>query len=225
MTTWPAVNRLGIDGLPVPALRGRIHQATVIPFGLIGLATSFLVDGMVARFSIVVFSVSVVAMLTASAAYHCHSHSMETKLTTRRLDHAMIFVAIAGTQSAYWLLVAGPGVAAAGITIVWGIAAFGIYHKFHTLTLAKSSGSWLYIGLGWTGLAMVPWLVASGDAVAFAAVVGGGLVYTGGGAVLAHRLIDPWPRVFGYHEVWHLMVVVGVFAHFAGIVRLAVTVA
>ena len=218
----PGINRLGIDGLPVPRLRGRIHEATAIPFALAGVVAALQVDNALHRVALLIFTISTVAMLTASAAYHCHAHSMEAKLAARRRDHAMIFVAIAGAQTAYWLITA-PGPIAVGATvIVWLIAAGGIRHKLANLTLTQTTGSWLYIALGWTGVAMVPFLVEAGDAVTIAAVLGGGLVYSAGGGVLARRLVDPWPKVFGYHEVWHLMVVLGVVAHFSGLVRLVV---
>ena len=219
------VHRLGIDGLPVPRLRGRIHQATVVPFALAGVAVAALVGSLVERVAVGVFTLGVVAMLTASAAYHCHSHTFERKLLTRRLDHAMIFVAIAGSQTAYWLLVAPPVPAVAATVTVWLIAAGGIHYKLNRLTLQGSTGSWLYAALGWTGVALVPYLVATSDVATFATVLAGGLVYTGGGVILARRAVDPWPRVFGYHEVWHLLVVFGAAIHFAGIVRLVVTAA
>jgi hemolysin III len=215
-----AVNRLGIDGRPVPFLRGRIHEVAAIPFAVAGVTMAAVADSSLQRVAIAVFTVSVVAMLTASAAYHCHAYTFESKLSARRLDHAMIFVAIGGTQTAYWLLAAPPRVAITAIAIVWLVAAGGIHHKLTRMTMAHTSGSWLYIALGWTGVAMVPYLVGAGDLLAFVVVPGGGLVYTGGGFVLSHRLVDPWPKVFGYHEVWHLMVIIGVAAHFAGIVRL-----
>lgn len=221
--TWTSANRLDIEGIPVPRLRGRFHEAAVVPFTLAGLTMAVRIDPSVPRVAVLIFTLTTSAMLAASARYHCHAHSMEAKLAARRLDHAMIFVAIGGAQTAYWLLTAPPPVAVAAIVVVWLIAAGGIHHKLNHLTLADTTGSWLYLALGWTGVAMIPYLLAAGDAVAIAAVVGGGLVYSAGGGMLARRLLDPWPKVFGYHEVWHLMVLVGVVAHFAGLVRLVVT--
>lgn len=217
----PPICRLGIDGLPVPRLRGRLHQIAIVPLALVGLALAFDASSTTARAALAIFTVSTVAMLVASAAYHCHAHTFERKLTSRRLDHAMIYVAIAGAQTAFWMLIAPTRVAVAAIVGVWIVAAAGIHHKLHRLTLRGSPGNWLYVALGWTGVGMVPFLLDAGDEVAFGAVVAGGLVYTCGGVILARRRLDIWPRVFGYHEVWHLMVVIGVIAHFAGLVRLS----
>ena len=79
--------RVGIDGRPVPRLRGRLHQGAVIPTSLSGVVTMWLVDGMTARASVGVFTFSIVAMLTASAVYHCHCDTREGRLAARRVDH------------------------------------------------------------------------------------------------------------------------------------------
>lgn len=218
-TTTP-VCRLGIDGLPVPRLRGRLHEIAVVPIALVGLVLAGAAPAAPSRVALTIFTGSTVSMLVASAAYHCHAHTFERKLATRRLDHAMIYVAIAGAQTAFWMLTAPRLVASVAILTVWAVAGAGMHHKLSRLTLAGSTGDWLYVVLGWTGLAMVPFLIGTGDPIAFGAVVAGGLVYSGGGVVLARRHLDLWPHVFGYHEVWHLMVVLGVIAHFGGLVRL-----
>lgn len=223
--TVTPVCRLGIDGLPVPRLRGRLHEIAIGPLTIAGAVMAATAPTPTARAALTIFTASTAAMLFASAAYHCHSHTFESKLASRRLDHAMIYVAIAGAQTAFWMLTAPPLVAAIAILAAWAVATVGIHHKLTRLTLSTSSGDWLYGVLGWTGAAMIPFLIDTGDGVAFAAVVAGGVVYTGGGVILARRRLDLWPRVFGYHEVWHLMVLLGVIAHFAGLVRLADTVA
>jgi len=222
--TKTPIHRLGIDGLPVPRLRGRLHEIAIVPLALVGIAITVTAPTTAALVAYGIFTLSTVAMLSASAAYHCHSHTFERKLSSRRLDHAMIYVAIAGAQTSYWLLAAPPLVAIAASLTACTVAGVGIHHKLTRLTLAGSPGNWLYIVLGWTGAAMVPFLLSVGDLVAFGAVLGGGLVYTAGGLVLARRHLDLWPRVFGYHEVWHLLVVIGVIAHFAGLIRLVDTV-
>lgn len=215
----PEGRRLGLDGRRVPILRGRIHQAAVIPVMLAAATLTITAPRAAGKAAFAVFGVSVAAMLAASAFYHCHAHSASTKLQARRLDHAMIFVAIAGTQTAYWLLAAPATVAAPMIALGWIAAGFGIRHKYRHLSLSTSTGSWLYAALGWMSVAMVPFLVDAGADVLLL-VAAGGLVYSVGAAFLVARSVDPWPRVFGYHEVWHLLVVVGVATHGAGIVVL-----
>lgn len=218
--TATPVCRLGIDGLPVPRLRGRLHEITIAPLVVVGSVMAARAPTHPGRVALAIFTVSTVAMLIASAAYHCHAHSFERKLEARRLDHAMIHVAIAGAQTSFWMLTAPPLIATVAIVTAWSVATGGIVYKLSRLTLSGSPSNALYVLLGWTGIAMVPFLIDGGDAIALGAVVAGGLVYTCGGVILAQRRLDLWPGVFGYHEVWHLMVVIGVTAHFAGLLRL-----
>ena len=215
----PRGRRIGIDGHRVPLFRGRIHQASVLP--ALGAAVVLTITARtgVGRIAFGVFGASIVAMLSASAFYHCHADTPTTKLRARRLDHAMIFVAIAGTQTAYWLLSAPIAVAAPMVALSWAAAALGVRHKLRHLELTSSTGSWLYGVMGWTSVLMVPFLVGAGAAVMWL-VVAGGLVYSVGGSLLIGRSPDPWPGVFGYHEIWHLLVVVGVATHGAGILLL-----
>jgi hemolysin III len=214
--------RIGLDGLRVPMLRGRLHQAAVLPVLVASIVLTLTARTGSGRAAFVVFGISVGAMLTASAFYHCHADTSTTKLRARRLDHAMIFVAIAGTQTAYWLLAAPTVVAAPMTALSWVAAGFGVRHKLRHLELASSSGSWMYGVLGWTSVVLVPFLVEAGAGV-LSLVVAGGLVYSVGGSLLIGRSPDPWPRVFGYHEIWHVLVVVGVATHGAGIMLLTHT--
>ena len=94
----------------------------------------------------------------------------------------------------------------------------GIMPVVRTRT-TSSSGSWMYGLLGWTSVVLVPFLVEAGAGVVLL-VVAGGLVYSVGGSLLIGRSPNPWPRVFGYHEIWHVLVVVGVTIHGAGIMLL-----
>ena len=154
--------RVGIDGYPVPRLRGRLHQGAVIPTAFTGVTTMWLVDGMTARASVGVFTVSIVAMLTASAVYHCHRDTPEGRLAARRVDHGTILVAIAGTQTAFWALI-GPEAAVRWIVVgIWVVAAVGFRHKVTQLSTTDSTGNWLFIALGWSGAALIPWLLRAG---------------------------------------------------------------
>jgi hemolysin III len=220
--TVPQGRRIGIDGHRVPLLRGRIHQVSVLP--AVGAAVLLTATARtdVGRIAFSVFGASIVAMLSASAFYHCHADTPTTKLRARRLDHAMIFVAIAGTQTAYWLLSAPGLVAAPMVALSWTAAGLGVRHKLRHLELTSSTGSWLYGVMGWTSVLMVPFLAGSGAGVMWL-VVAGGLVYSVGGCLLVGRSPDPWPGVFGYHEIWHVLVVVGAATHGAGIMVLTHT--
>ena len=211
--------RVGIDGLPVPRLRGRLHQGAVIPTSLSGVVTMWLVDGMTARASVGVFTFSIVAMLTASAVYHCHRDTPEGRLAARRVDHGTILVAIAGTQTAFWALV-GPDIAMPWVVIgVWLVAGTGFWHKVRHLSTTDSTGNWLFGTLGWSGAALIPWLYLAGWPVLLLVVSGGG-AYSIGGVMLFRRIGNVWPGVFGYHELWHALTILGFCCHGAAIVLL-----
>jgi hemolysin III len=214
--------RIGLDGARVPLLRGRLHQISVLPALVATALLTITAETGLGRVATSVFGVSIFAMLSASAFYHCHADTPATKLRARRLDHAMIFVAIAGTQTAYWLLSAPPGLALAMVAMSWIAAALGVRHKLHNLELASNTGSWLYGVMGWTSVLMLPFLIEARAGVLWL-VVAGGFVYSVGGSLLIGRSPDPWPGVFGYHEIWHVLVVVGVASHGAGIVLLTHT--
>ncbi len=215
--------RVGIDGSPVPLLRGRLHQFAAGPTAAAGLALIWYTDGFRPRLAIGVFTISVVAMLTASAIYHCHVHTPRARLWARRIDHGTIFVAIAGTQTAYWLLVGPNVVALPMLALVWGATAVAFRHKLRKLSTVDSTGNWLFGALGWSGVVLLPWLAGNG-VVVLALVVLGGLAYTAGGIMLHNRWGNPWPGVVGHHEVWHALVLSGVMLHGTGIIRLSHTI-
>lgn len=127
----------------------------------------------------------------------------------------MIFLLIAGTYTPV-CLVALPAVWGIPMLVVaWVIALAGIIMKLVRLgTSSGSSGSWLYLALGWAAIVTLPALVESLDAVQLALMGMGGLLYTVGAVVLGRRRPDPIPHRFGYHEVWHAMTVAAGACHF-----------
>jgi hemolysin III len=212
--------RFGIDRLPVPRLRGRIHQVSIAPVLAAGVALTLLARDVRGSVALAVFTFSIVAMLTASTVYHCHTSSTEAKHLARRIDHGTIFVAIAGTQTAFWLLSAPASVAAPIVTVVWLITILGFRHKLRNLSELDSAGSWLYGALGWSGVLLIPFLLGGG-LIVLALVLLGGAAYSVGGVLLHHKAGNLWPGVFGYHETWHTLVMIGVVLHGAGLVALA----
>jgi len=212
--------RFGIDGLQVPLLRGRLHQISIAPVLAVGVALTLLARDVRGSVALAVFTFSIVAMLTASAVYHRYTRTERAKLLARRIDHGTIFIAIAGTQTAYWLLSAPDTVAAPIVTVVWLVTLIGFRHKVRNLTEDDSAGSWLYGALGWSGVLLIPWLLGGGLAV-LALVLAGGTAYSVGGLMLHRKAGDFWPAVFGYHETWHALVMTGVVLHGAGLAALA----
>jgi len=137
-----------------------------------------------------------------SAAYHLGMWSEVGRERMRTLDHGMIFVRIAGTYTPFCLLVLHGAATIVVLAIVWTGAAIGIATKLYRIDLHVLSG-FLYLGLGWVAVIVFPALVRDLTTTELALMVAGGLLYSGGALVLALHRPNPWPRTFGYHEIWH----------------------
>ncbi|MCD0166892.1 hemolysin III family protein [Deinococcus sp. 12RED42] len=161
----------------------------------------------------VVFSVSMVALYAASASYHSFSPGERGLLWLRKLDHAGIFLLIAGTYTpvAYFGL-SGPWQAAV-LWLIWGIALSGITLKLVTMSLPRWISTALYLGMGWLAVAFLPQLARNLPAAAIFWLAAGGVLYSIGAVVYGTKRWNPRPGVFGFHEIWHLFVLAGTAAH------------
>jgi hemolysin III len=196
-----------------PRLRGRLHQAAFwvsIPAGLwlISIAKSA-----PARLSGIVYAFSLSGLYAASAAFHRVSWSPEMRAWMRRLDHSMIYVLIAGTYTPFGLLVFTPPWSTWILAIVWGGAVVGIALKFFVRGLA-ALGQVLYMTLGWFAVLTLPQMLETVSPTAITLLLTGGVFYTAGAIMLGLRRPNPNPLVFGFHEVWHAMVIAGSMCHY-----------
>lgn len=205
--------------LPRPRWRGRLHQVTFFLSVPMGASLVAAAETAGARVGAIVYSISLTAMYGASAAFHRISWGPRAWTWMRRLDHSMIFLLIAGTYTAFSLLVLDGAWAASVLSVVWAGTVFGIVLKLSTSRLAWL-GSTLYIVLGWLVVITGPLLVRRLSLLALLLLASGGVLYTTGAVVLLRRRPDPSPMVFGYHEVWHAMVVVASLCHYALIMLL-----
>lgn len=163
--------------------------------------------------SLVVYGTSLTLMMTASSAYHSIPAKPARIQLLRRIDHAAIFVLIAGTYtpicynlfSGFWRW----GL----LTLIWGIAVLGIGSKIFTHTPDWLTVS-VYLAMGWLSVSAVGEItrVLPGGAIVW--LVLGGLIYTLGTVIYATRIMDFKPGVFGFHEIWHLFVAGGAFCHY-----------
>jgi len=200
-----------------PRMRGRLHQIVFflsIPAGVVVVAAA---GTTTARLGALVYACSLTAMFATSAAYHRLAQSVRARLWMRRADHAMIFVLIAGSYTPVCLLVLEGAWRAVALSVVWAGALVGVGFKLFLLH-AMRFGNALYLVLGWAVLALVPQLVER--PVSLGLLAAGGVLYTSGTVVLTRRRPDPVPEVFGYHEVWHSLVVAAAACHYAMILLL-----
>ncbi|MPY66131.1 hemolysin III family protein [Deinococcus sp. SDU3-2] len=168
-----------------------------------------------ARWPFVVFGLSMVALYAASASYHSFRPGERGLLWLRKLDHAGIFLLIAGsyTPVAYFGL---EGVwRDAVLWLVWGIAGAGVLLKLLTMRLPRWVSTLLYVGMGWLALLFLPQLALSLPGAALFWLAAGGVLYSIGAVIYGTKRWNPRPGVFGFHEIWHLFVLGGTGAHVA----------
>ncbi len=168
-----------------------------------------------ALFAAAVYGASVSALFGVSALYHRVTWSPRSYRRMKRLDHAMIFLLIAGTFTPFGVLVLSGVLAAAILTVVWGGAAAGIVLKLAWIDAPRWLSAALYVALGWVGVAAIPELLVRLGWMATGLLLLGGLLYSVGALVYALRRPDPAPAVFGYHEIFHALVIAAALVQYA----------
>ncbi len=198
-----------------PILRGTLHgvAAALAPFGLLTLL--LLARSPRQYVGAAVFATSLLLLYASSATYHLAPWSARLRRVMMRIDHSMIFVLIAGTYTPFCLVVLGNGWGIPMLSVVWTLAAAGILLKVLRPNAPRWLGVGLYIALGWVGLVAAAPVVSALPVTAIVLLVLGGQLYTVGAIIYALRRPDPFPRVFGYHEVFHTFVIAGSAVHFA----------
>ena len=202
-------------GPPKPRLRGVLHQWSFWVAAVLGAVLVALADGSRARTSATVYAVGVCGLFGVSALYHRGSWSPRAARWMRRADHSMIFCFIAASYTPFALVSLHGTLATVLLLVVWSGAAAGVVLKLVWLDAPDWLAAALYVLLGWTATIAAPALYAALGPVRMGLLALGGLLYTGGAVVYARRRPDPVPAVFGYHEVFHGLVVAAAAAHFA----------
>jgi hemolysin III len=200
-----------------PRLRGVLHQYAFFASLLAGFPLIATAPTPSARFAATAFAASVAAMFGASAVYHRVTWRPRPRAWMARADHATIYLLIAGTYTPYALLALSGGWRVVVLAVVWGGAAAAIGLKFAWVDAPKALAAALGVALGWAGVVALPQLVKEVGAVATILLLTGGALYTAGAAVYALRRPDPMPAVFGYHELFHALVVAAVACHYASV--------
>lgn len=208
---------LDVHGLEKPLLRGRIHAAALFAAIPAGIALVAAATGASARAGAAVYALSLVSLLGASSAYHRFGRTERTQRILRRLDHSSIYLLIAGSYTPLCLLALSGWWGATLLFVVWTAAIVGVVLKLTRFDSSHKIGYVLYLSMGWAVVAAGPALVSALEPLTLALLATGGVVYSLGSVVLATRTPNPLPRVFGYHEVWHLMVVVAAVLHYIAI--------
>ena len=200
-----------------PSWRGRMHTwsfAAVIPAGIALIVAA---SGAAATAAVSIYVASLLLAFGTSASYHRLARSPRARAVMRRLDHSTIYLLIAGTYVPMCIIVLPPAWGIPVLSVVVAGAVLGVALKLAAFHRAQWLGYALYPVLGWAAVAAAPAMATHATPAQIALVVGGGLAYTIGMPVLLLRRPDPWPRTFGYHEVWHGFTVVAAALHFAAV--------
>jgi hemolysin III len=200
-----------------PRLRGVLHEVAFFIALIVGALLVIYADGTRASAAAAAFAGSVAAMLGASALYHRVTWSVRARPWMRRLDHAGIYLLIAGTYTPVGLLTLRGTMREFVLLVVWSGAAAAILMKFIWIGSPKWLSAATGIALGWAGVAAMPQVARYAGATAVVLLAIGGLAYTAGAVVYARRRPDPVPAVFGYHEVFHALTLVAVTCQYVAI--------
>jgi hemolysin III len=201
-----------------PRLRGVSHEYAFFVSLLLGITLIVLAKGGEARLAVAIYAASVSALFGVSALYHRHDwKSSAARRWMRRLDHTMIFFLIAGTVTPFALLLMSGPFATALLIAVWAGAIAGSVIELVWTDSPKWASSIVYAVVGLIGAIGFPAIAIEGGWVAGVLIAGGGLLYLGGAVVYATEKPNPNPAVFGYHEIFHVMVIAAAAAHFAAV--------
>lgn len=196
-------------------VRGGLHGTAAIAsvLGLINLVARTIGDRGV-MWSMAVFGLSLIALYTTSSLYHSFPWNSTWKKRMQRLDHSMIFVLIAGTYTPIAYNVLSGDWRLVTLAVVWGIAAIGIGQKLFVPSVHTWFSVTLQTAMGWFAVVPIAEIARRLPIEALVFLFIGGLSYTIGMVIFSTRWPRLFPRVFSYHEVFHVLVVVGSAAHY-----------
>ena len=198
-----------------PSWRGRIHGVAVAVTIPAGVVLTLVTPSGLPRIAVLVYVLSLLALFSTSASYHLLTRSQRAQRTMRQLDHAMVYVLIAGTYTPVCLLALPRNIGVPFLIAIWLAAGLGITLKI-TWRAHKTSGA-MYLVIGWAALIILPWSYHMAGFTSLLLFALGGIVYTVGAILFYLQRPQLKPLVFGFHEVWHVFTVVAVALQFAGV--------
>jgi hemolysin III len=200
-----------------PTWRGVLHSWAFVASIPAGVFLIVVAAGTAQRTAAAIYTATLLAVFGTSAAYHRLAQSYRARRIMQRLDHSMIYLLIAGTYVPICLVALPREWGIPLLVTVAGMGALGMVIKLAGLRSLQWLGYALYPIMGWAAVVAAPALATHLSAAQLALVVAGGLAYTIGFPILLVRRPDPWPRTFGYHEVWHGFTVLAAVLHFGAV--------
>jgi hemolysin III len=202
---------------PRPRLRGVLHQVSFVVSLAAGPLLLTTARGTTATIAASVYAASVTGLFAASALYHRINWRPAARRRMQRLDHAMIFILIAGTYTPVLLLRMPQPYDVIGLCAIWALALTGLVVHMCWLHAPERLIGGIYLGLGWLAVPAIPILIRHIAPAGLALIAAGGALYTLGALSYHRRWPDPAPDVFGFHEVFHTFVCAAVTCHYLAI--------
>ena len=204
-----------------PALRGALHRWSAPVAVVLTVLVALRAPTGGTRAAVIVYGCCVTAMLAVSGTYHARRLFPRPRRLLRRLDHAAIFAAIAGTYTAVIVLALDGATRVVLLVLAWVIGGCGILIRMLWFDVPAGVIAAVYLGAGWMILLDVAAYVQALTGAELAWLAVGGGLYTLGAVAFARQRPDPWPAVFGYHEVFHTAVIAAALAHWFAVFSLA----
>jgi len=172
--------------------------------------------------SLAVYGLSLIAMFSASATYHMVRAKEKVLLILRKLDHSAIYLLIAGTYTPFCVNAFDGFWKWGMLGVIWTLAAIGIVVKVFYIKAPRWLNAGIYVVMGWLCVGAAGQMLAALPAWVFGWLLAGGVIYTVGAVVYITKIFNFWPGVFGFHEVWHIFVLLAAAAHFVAVMGVAV---
>jgi len=207
-----------------PKLRGWLHAGATPLVLLAAIVLVILMPTAVDRVAASVFGITALSLFGTSGVYHIGNGRMSRAVTAvlRRIDHANIFLIIAGTYTPLSVLLLPSSTARTLLAIVWSGALAGLLAHLFWMSAPRWVFVPVYIALGWVAVAFMNQFAYFGGPAIVALIVGGGLAYTVGAIIYGLKRPNPWPKWFGFHEVFHACTIVGFTCHTVAIFLAAI---
>ncbi|MEE9178217.1 MAG: hemolysin III family protein [Acidimicrobiia bacterium] len=200
-----------------PRLRGWLH-AVMFPISVIaGMVLVMQAETPEAQISAAIFATTAALLFGTSALFHRGSWSPRVRGLLRRMDHSNIYLIIAGTYTPFAVLSLPPGKGQTLLLIVWVGALAGVIFRVFWIGAPRWLYTSVYVGIGWVAIFFLPALIAGAGVTAVLLIAVGGVLYSAGAVVYGLKRPDPWPRWFGFHEVFHSLTIAAFTVHYVAV--------
>lgn len=207
-----------------PKLRGWQHAGAIPVAVILGLILVWCAPSDM-KVPAAIYAVSCVALFSISATYHRGSWSPRTHSVLKRMDHATIFLLIAGSYTAFICALLSGTTATVMLWAIWITAGFGMAFRILWPNAPRGLTVPVYIGMGWAAVLLMPQIWRNGGVAIFLLLAAGGLFYSVGAVIYGLRRPNPSPKWFGFHEIFHSCTLGGFLSHYIGISLAMYTVA